>query len=229
MDWPQVFFLIVFFILFFILFTIIPRFILLHLNKLITFNTSVNFFENYLNLLGIYLFIGIPISIVLYSAASFGSVSSIKTVFESRTGLVIFIATLVILVSMRLSVLLKKREHLMKLPYVKNLTGLVPISSDRDELGSVYVSYLFDVFFTTFMAFVFILIFNILFLPDQTQIGWNAFSSNITSLVTIIWGYFINNLTYLFTSIGITIIPELLLLENLFGHYNGTKKYFKSN
>lgn len=161
--------------------------------------------------------IGIPLSAILFYASTFGNGNKIHETFGTNTPIVVMFTTVVLLVSVRLSLVLKKREYLLKIPILKKLEKIVPKTKDRGQLKNEYTSYLFDVFFTAFLSFTTILIFRVLFLRDETPIIISGYEGTLQSLFISISTFINVNIIYILTILAILLIAETLI--KLFGSY----------
>ena len=202
--------LIFFFLLFFILFTLIPRFIYRHLEKLLVLSKR-GFFSNYIDLITTYLLLGIPITLILYYGSTFGDNNIIEKTFGNKTALVTFVTSFIVLVSIRLAILLKKRQLLRKIPLINKFDRLVPEIKSRKELKNEYKSYLFEIFLTTFMSVFIVILFNVLFLSEQTQISIKGYTGTIYNILNSFSDFISNNWYFGLFFFAIPFFSEILI------------------
>ncbi len=200
-----------FFISFFLLFTIIPRYLHNHIGRLLNVNKNRNIFDNYSDILITYLVIGIPLSSILFYASTFGNQNKIHETFGVNTPIVIMLTTIIILVSIRLSLVMKKREYIKKIPLLKILERIAPETRDRKQLKNEYISYLFDIFFTAFLSFTTILIFTVLFLREKTNIDIGGYQGTLQTIFISISTFLNSNLLSILTIMVIPFVAELLI------------------
>ena len=202
--------LIFFFLLFFILFTLIQRFIYRHLEKLLVLSKR-GFFSNYIDLITTYLLLGIPITLILYYGSTFGDNNIIEKTFGNKTALVTFVTSFIVLVSIRLAILLKKRQLLRKIPLINKFDRLVPEIKSRKELKNEYKSYLFEIFLTTFMSVFIVILFNVLFLSEQTQISIKGYTGTIYNILNSFSDFISNNWYFGLFFFAIPFFSEILI------------------
>ncbi len=170
------------------LFTLIPRYIYRHLDKLLTISKK-RFVSNYTDLLVTYFLLGTPITLILYYASSFGDSNTIKTIFQSQTAFVTFLTSLIILVSIRISIIMKKSYILAKIPKLKVLEKWTHIEN-RGKLKDEFQSYLFGIFLTAFLSAIMALIFKVIFLRSVTKIFWMGYNGYLDTFIGELLIYF---------------------------------------
>lgn len=165
--------LVCFFIIFLFSFSIIPRLIFVFLRRFFSFDKDKGFFNNYFSLLISYLILGIPLTILLYQASSFGKPELIKNIFGDNIGAMSFMFVLIVLSSIRISLIMKKREYLEKIKLLKKFVNFIPKidNKDREKLNQEYFSFVFELFFASFFFAGILLLFNILFLSENTMVS----------------------------------------------------------
>ncbi len=217
-EWGTIIGLIIFFVVFFLAFTLIPRYILSFLDRLFRFDKTGAWLNdilvNYLSVLKTYFVFGLPIAGVLFYASMLGDKNVIIGVFGSATPFIALITALILLMTIRLSILLRKRELLRKIPILRGLDRFLPKLRSRTEIKEVYRSYLFDIFFTAFMSAMTIILFKVIFLRDQTIIMIPGYQKTITVTLNLL-GHFFNQ--YVLWIFIVPLLTELLLL--IFGVY----------
>jgi len=200
----------IFFIFFFLSFTLIPRLIYSKLVRLLIYENEP-FFDNLFNIIGTYLLLGIPLTFIFYFTSTFGEQNQIHKVFGTGTALVSFFVSIIFLICIRTSILLKKRKILAIIPKVKDINNHIPSFKFRKELKAEYTSFLFSLFFTAFMSFLSILMFKVIFLADYTEVAIGGYHGTITDLFHIISVFIKSNWIYALIALLIIILSETIL------------------
>ncbi len=208
--------IVLFFAIFFSLFTLLPRFIMTFLHQLLSFEKK-NFWKNLFAISKTHLFLGIPLTIILYQASSFGKGIFMSEGVKNNVGVLCFITVFVLLLTIRLSLLLKKRPYVKKMPFLKKLASFIPDTPSKDKLKQGYESYLFGVFFTALFLSVLILSFKILFIPSDQLINFPAVQKSSEEVSTLIGSWFINLSKYGLVFLFINFLAESALW--VFGAY----------
>ena len=188
-----------------------PRYIFLYLDQLFmlvkTDSRLKSIIVNYFRMLKTYFIFGLPVTGILFYASMFGDQNVILKVFGASTPFIALITALLLLITIRLSVLLRKRDLLRKIPLLNGLERFLPKLQGR-EIKNEYRSYLFDIFFTAFMSAMIILLFKVIFLGDQTIIKIPGYAESISSTLRL-FGRLFNR--YVFWAFLIPLIAEILI------------------
>lgn len=204
---------VLFIFLLIVLTSMIPTLVLSQLNILLNVykkETVLHFLGDILRLAGTYLFLGIPLTIILYQASSFGDLTILAKIFETNLGIYCFFTVLSALVIIRLSLLMKKRYWLEKVDYVRRICTIFPANISKKRIQSELTSYLFGVFFTSLIIGMLIISFKAFFAPSAQFIdfsGISPFKYSFEQVSGIVW----QGLVYLFWFLIIASIPEVLL------------------
>lgn len=151
-----------------------------------------------------------PFAGILFFGTKLGNNNIILTTFGDKTFLVITITALMTLVSIRLSVMLKKREFSEKIPFVRGIVKFVP-NITKKQLKEGYISFFYDFFFTVFMSFMVIMLFKVIFLREQTVISWGGFTASVQVILNIAGSFFLSNILFFLLILLIILISEAFL------------------
>lgn len=181
------------------------------LDKLLKIDKK-RFWHNYLKILKTYIILGLPIGSIIFFALSKITQQELLDIFGDRLIFIVAIITMILLTTIRLSLLLEKKKFLKKIKFLKGLDKYIPpIVGSRKKLKEEYISYLFDLFFTAFISFVVIVLFKVIFLPSQTEVSITGFKGTIETILISIGSFFLAGWLDVLIILSIILFGEILL------------------